>query len=84
MVLLGIESPNIRRNFHTEYDAIRLTEVIEYALSLVPPVGKETFNGLPHLQAYKLLRAAQLAEMGHLQVATRCVMLGLYDWDNLF
>ncbi|KAG9103408.1 Dcp1p-Dcp2p decapping enzyme complex alpha subunit, partial [Ceratobasidium sp. 392] len=43
-----------------------------YAHSLLPTVkGQEAYAGIPHLQAYKLLRAARLAEMGHLSLATR-------------
>lgn len=53
-------------------DPIIFTEIVEFALSLATPAkGKEPFMGLPHLQAYRLVRAMSLAEMGHVQVASR-------------
>ncbi|KAG8717514.1 hypothetical protein FRC09_014145 [Ceratobasidium sp. 395] len=72
MVLLGSESPAISRNFEKDDDAIVFTEIAEYAHSLLPTVkGQEAYAGIPHLQAYKLIRAARLTEMGHLSLATR-------------
>lgn len=71
--LVGSESPGLRRNFHIDADAVRYTEVVEFALSLSPPPSKEAFAGLPHLQSYKLLRAWQLAEVGLLKDATKFV-----------
>ncbi|KAI6109003.1 Sec23-binding domain of Sec16-domain-containing protein [Pisolithus croceorrhizus] len=35
------------------------------------PKGQESFLGFPHLQAYKLIRAVYLAEIGHVQAASR-------------
>lgn len=70
LTLIGSNSPGLRRNFHLDIDAIRYTEVVEFALSLVPPV-KEPFSGLLHLQPYKLLRAWQLAELGLVKEATK-------------
>jgi Sec23-binding domain of Sec16 len=56
-------------------DAIVLSEIVEFALSLAPQSkGQEPFGGLPHLQAYKLVRAANLAEMGHMLAASRLVL----------
>lgn len=72
VVLLSSESPHTRRNFHTDVEAIQLTEILEYALSLpTTPKGQEGFTGLAHLQAYKLLRALRLAELGHVKAATQ-------------
>ncbi|QRV85774.1 COPII coat assembly protein Sec-16 [Ceratobasidium sp. AG-Ba] len=72
MVLLGSESPAVSRNFEKDDDAIIFTEIAEYAHSLVPTAkGQEAYAGIPHLQAYKLIRAARLAEMGHLTLSTR-------------
>ncbi|KAF8312026.1 hypothetical protein DL93DRAFT_2082714 [Clavulina sp. PMI_390] len=69
--LVGSESPSTRRNFHLDPDVIRYTEVVEFGLSLLPPPGKETFNGLPHLQPYKLIRAWQLSEIGASKEASK-------------
>lgn len=53
-------------------DAIILTELVEFALSLVPLVkGQEPFSGLASLQAYRLVHAAQLAEVGDTITAQR-------------
>ncbi|CAE6505820.1 unnamed protein product [Rhizoctonia solani] len=72
VVLLGTESPSVSRNFEKDDDAIIFTEIAEYAYSLVPTVkGQDAYAGLPHLQAYKLIRAAKLAEMGHVALASR-------------
>lgn len=49
----------------TEVDAIELTEIVEFALSLVPvPKGQEAYAGLPHLQAYRLVHALRLSDLG--------------------
>jgi hypothetical protein len=49
-----------------------LSEIVEFAYSLsTPPKGQEPFPGLPHLQPYRLIRAHQLAELGHVSLATR-------------
>ncbi|CEL51590.1 COPII coat assembly protein sec-16 OS=Neurospora crassa (strain ATCC 24698 / 74-OR23-1A / CBS 708,71 / DSM 1257 / FGSC 987) GN=sec-16 PE=3 SV=1 [Rhizoctonia solani AG-1 IB] len=72
VVLLGSESPATSRNFEKDDDAVIFTEIAEYAYSLAPTVkGQDAYAGLPHLQAYKLLRAAKLAEMGHVALASR-------------
>lgn len=72
IVLLGAPSAQSRSDFYRDPDSIILTEILEFALSLPTPVkGQETFNGLPHLQAYKLVRAWTLAEMGQVKLASR-------------
>jgi COPII coat assembly protein SEC16 len=76
VVLVGSENPSVGRNFLANFEAIRLTEVVEFSLSLSPPSSsKDAYNGLPHLQAYKLIRAFQLAELGHVKEATRYVVI---------
>lgn len=71
VVLVGSESPLSLRNFAKDLDVTIFSEIVEFALSLSPAKGQETFAGLPHLQAYKLIRAAYLAEMGHVEAANR-------------
>lgn len=72
MVLLGSESPSTSRHFEKDDDAIIFSEIAEYAHSLLPTAkGQDAYAGLPHLQAYKLIRATRLAEMGHISLATR-------------
>jgi hypothetical protein len=64
-----------------------MTELIEYALSLVPLVkGQEPFSGLPSLQAYRLVHATFLAERGQTSMAQRSILrcfLCLIDLGNL-
>jgi hypothetical protein len=72
IVLLGGADPQTHVDFYRDQDAIIFSEVLEFALSLATPTkGQEPFHGLPHLQAYKLLRAAALAELGHVKLASR-------------
>jgi COPII coat assembly protein SEC16 len=73
VVLVGSENPGAGRNALIGFEAIRLTEVMEFSLSLSTPSSKEAFSGLPHLQAYKLVRAFQLAELGYVKEAARYV-----------
>ncbi|EIW85171.1 hypothetical protein CONPUDRAFT_97967 [Coniophora puteana RWD-64-598 SS2] len=72
IILLGSQSPGYLPTFSKEQDSIVLSEILEFALSLKPAVkGQETFGGLPHLQAYKLVRAYALAELGYVQSASK-------------
>lgn len=74
LVLLGSQSPHINSVLFRDPDPIIFTEIVEFALSLKTPAkGQEPFHGLPHLQAYKFIRAAYLADIGHVQGATRYV-----------
>jgi len=74
VTLVGLPGPTATPNFHVSDDAIVFSEIVEFALSCAPPSkGQETFNGHPHLQAYKFVRAASLAEMGHMLAASRLV-----------
>ncbi|THH16347.1 hypothetical protein EW146_g4280 [Bondarzewia mesenterica] len=72
IVLLGSRNPLSRGNLNADHDPIIFSEIVEFAMSLsTPQKGKEIFAGFPHLQAYKLIRAASLAELGHIQAANR-------------
>lgn len=72
MVLLGAENPSASRQYERDEDAIIFSEIAEYAHSLIPTIkGQDAYAGQPHLQAYKLMRAARFAEMGRLTMATR-------------
>lgn len=72
VVLYGAPSPHVKPNFWKDPDPIIFSEIVEFALSLTPPTkGQEAFPGVPHLQPYRLIRAAALAEMGHVQIANR-------------
>ncbi|PWZ02273.1 hypothetical protein BCV70DRAFT_198550 [Testicularia cyperi] len=65
LTLLGAPSPRISSAFASDLDGILMTEVFEYAQGLVPATkGQEAFPGIPHLQAYKLVHAHVLAELG--------------------
>lgn len=72
VLLFGGSNPTKSPGAWKDPDPIIFTEIVEFALSLATPAkGQDPFLGLPHLQAYKLIRAASLAEMGHDQLATR-------------
>ncbi|TCD71886.1 hypothetical protein EIP91_000018 [Steccherinum ochraceum] len=72
IILVGGPNPLTTPNFWKDPDPVILSEITEFALSLATPVkGQEAFTGLPHLQAYRLIRATYLAEIGHVQLAHR-------------
>ncbi|OAX44673.1 hypothetical protein K503DRAFT_705929 [Rhizopogon vinicolor AM-OR11-026] len=72
VVLIGSRNPHSWPAFFKDTDAIILSEITEFALSLKStPKGQEPFRGLPHLQAYKLIRASYLVEIGEIQSASR-------------
>jgi len=72
LVLVGFASPVVTPTFSKDPDFMILSEIVEFAYSLsTPQKGQEPFPGLPHLQPYRLIRAHQLAELGHVQLATR-------------
>lgn len=74
MVLLGSPSPHTALNALKDPDSIIFTEIVEFALSLVPVAkGQDPFGGLPHLQAYRLIRAVSLVEVGDVAGANRLV-----------
>lgn len=78
VTLVGSESPLSNMAFHADSDAFVFTEILEFALSLVPVTkGQDSFTGVPHMQAYRLIHASQLAEMGHIGLASRyCEAIG--------
>ncbi|KAF1353429.1 Sec23-binding domain of Sec16-domain-containing protein [Delphinella strobiligena] len=61
-VLLGADHQNHPHELTVDLDAILLSEVYEYLLSLSPAAGSSPV--VPHLQAYKLHHAFTLAEHG--------------------
>ncbi|SNX84468.1 related to SEC16 - COPII vesicle coat protein required for ER transport vesicle budding [Melanopsichium pennsylvanicum] len=70
--LLGLNNPKASNTFMQDLDGILMTEILEYAQCLVPAVkGQEPFPGIPHLQAYKLVHAQQLADLGEVSKAQR-------------
>ncbi|KAI5122954.1 hypothetical protein M0805_006834 [Coniferiporia weirii] len=72
IVLVGSQSPQRNSAFLRDPDSLIFSEIAEFALSLhAPSKGQEAFMGFPHLQAYRLVRALQLAEMGHIPIAKR-------------
>lgn len=72
IILLGSQSPHSKPTFCKDFDATVFSEILEFAFSLkATPKGQEPFFGFPHLQAYKLIRAMYLAEIGHVQAASR-------------
>ncbi|KAI6099871.1 Sec23-binding domain of Sec16-domain-containing protein [Pisolithus croceorrhizus] len=72
IILLGSQSPHSKPTFCKDFDATIFSEIMEFAFSLkATPKGQESFLGFPHLQAYKLIRAVYLAEIGHVQAASR-------------
>jgi hypothetical protein len=76
VVLIGSRNPHAWPSFYKDTDPIILSEIAEFAFSLkCVTKGQEPFHGLPHLQAYKLIRASYLAEIGEIQAASRWVVL---------
>ncbi|KAH7914707.1 Sec23-binding domain of Sec16-domain-containing protein [Hygrophoropsis aurantiaca] len=72
VVLVGARSPHSSPSFAKDFDSIIFSEIAEFAFSLKQPAkGQDPFHGFPHLQAYKMIRASYLMEMGYVQVATR-------------
>ncbi|KAG8759076.1 hypothetical protein FRC14_006698 [Serendipita sp. 396] len=72
IVLLGAANPLFSSSFRTDVQTILISEVAEFAMSLLPTgKGAESFHGSPHLQAYRLWHAICLAEMGDITLATR-------------
>ena len=72
VVLVGAKTPASAPNFSTDLEPVVFSEIVEFALSLSPvPKGQEAFTGLPHLQAYRFIRAISLAEIGEIQLANR-------------
>ncbi|OCH94992.1 hypothetical protein OBBRIDRAFT_788730 [Obba rivulosa] len=69
---LGGLNSRIASNFFQHQDTIIFNEILEFAMSLVVPTkGQDAFTGLPYLQPFRFMRAAVLAELGHVQLAHR-------------
>lgn len=72
ITLLGCKAPQLYPQLSKDSDAFIFSEILEFALSLAPVAkGQEPFNGISHLQIYRLVRATHLAEMGDIQLANR-------------
>ena len=79
IVLVGSQGPQTSPNFAKDPDPLIFSEIVEFALSLTPPPrGQDPYQGIPHLQAYRFVRAMALAEIGDIQLATRFAYL--YDY----
>lgn len=72
IVLVGSQSPQDDPTSSKDPDGFIFSEIVEFALGLHAPLkGQEPFAGFPHLQAYRLVHALRLAEMGHMPLAKR-------------
>ncbi|KAG2029614.1 Sec23-binding domain of Sec16-domain-containing protein, partial [Suillus americanus] len=72
VVLIGLRNPHAWPSFYKDTDPIILSEMAEFAFSLKSVMkGQEPFHSLLHLQAYKLIRASYLTEIGKIQAASR-------------
>jgi hypothetical protein len=63
IVLLGADHRTYATNFSQDEDAMLLTEVYEFATSVLSTSSQSA--SMPHFQAYKLQRALVLAETGY-------------------
>lgn len=61
IALLGADHHNFPFDYDRDFNNVLLTEVYEFATTVLAP---STVSGSPHLQAYKLYHAMQLAEYG--------------------
>ncbi|KAF9482773.1 hypothetical protein BDN70DRAFT_800853 [Pholiota conissans] len=69
LTLIGAKNP---ADVMKHPDSLTFSEILEFAMSLVPvSKGQEAFHGIPHLQAYRFIRAIQLAEVGQIQLANK-------------
>jgi hypothetical protein len=58
-----------------DLESVKLTELVEFAISLIPTVkGQEPFAGFPHLQAFRLYHGSVLADQGNVAQASKCVL----------
>ncbi|CAO1624167.1 unnamed protein product [Jaminaea pallidilutea] len=72
LTLLGALSPLQNSGYMRNLDHFILSEIHEFSHALVPAAkGQEPFAGFPHLQAYRLIHAWQLAEIGETKRAQR-------------
>jgi hypothetical protein len=74
IVLVGSRSPQTWPSFARDPDPLILSEIVEFALSLTTTTrSQDAFQGIPHLQAYRFIRAMSLAEIGDITLANRSV-----------
>lgn len=72
VILVGSQSPQKNHIFFKDPDTFVFSEILEFALSLhAPAKGQDPFAGFAHLQAYRFIRALQLAELGYVASAKR-------------
>ena len=63
--LLGSSSPAASNVYLRDIDHILLSEIYEFIGALRPVAkGGETYHGAPHMQAFRLVHAYRLAELG--------------------
>jgi hypothetical protein len=69
-----------------DLEAVMLSEVLEFALSLSPvPKNVEPFIGVPHLQAYRLALGLEYATFGLVDRANKSVsLLLIYHISSFF
>ena len=68
IVLLGVDHQQ-QSTFYKNSEALRMTEVLEFAMSLKSNASAS--SGFPHLQAYKLAHVWSLLDAGYVQEALR-------------
>ncbi|KAI9592921.1 Sec23-binding domain of Sec16-domain-containing protein, partial [Syncephalis fuscata] len=68
IVLLGTDHQQ-QSTFYKHTEAIRMTEILEFVLSLKS--SATTSSGFPHLQAYKLAHVWSLLDAGYIHEALR-------------
>ncbi|CAO1627606.1 unnamed protein product [Sympodiomycopsis kandeliae] len=65
LTLLGAHNPLASASYRYDLDHMILSEIYEFSHALQPVVkGQESFPGLAYLQAYRLVHAYRLAELG--------------------
>ncbi|KNZ64280.1 hypothetical protein VP01_1044g3 [Puccinia sorghi] len=66
-------------------EAVLLTEVLEFALSLSPvPKNLDQFIGIPHLQAYRFALGLEYATFGLVDRANKSVLFAIFPLNRLF
>jgi hypothetical protein len=80
IVLLGSDPLSGEGNIDLE--SVKLTELVEFAVSLIPTVkGQEPFAGFPHLQAFRLYHGSVLADQGNVAQASKCVFFPSFPFS---
>ena len=77
--LLGSPAISIPDGPGLDLEAVMLTEVLEFALSLSPvPKNLDQFIGIPHLQAYRLALGLEYATFGLVDRASKSVFFLIF------